>query len=50
MTTYFIFFLSNVVSNLYVGSFDMTLKAILSCYLIDNEMFVGEQKYSEEFI
>eukprot|EP00828_Plagiopyla_frontata_P035702 TRINITY_DN4729_c0_g1_i4.p2 TRINITY_DN4729_c0_g1~~TRINITY_DN4729_c0_g1_i4.p2 ORF type:complete len:268 (+),score=109.08 TRINITY_DN4729_c0_g1_i4:1031-1834(+) len=39
-----------VFSMIFVGSFDIAVKAIMMCYLMDCEMFIGEQRYGQQFI
>lgn len=36
-----------LVSSSYTSTYDMILKAIVQCNFMDEEMFVGEQKYTE---
>mmetsp|Transcript_20404 Transcript_20404/g.17716 ORF Transcript_20404/g.17716 Transcript_20404/m.17716 type:complete len:145 (-) Transcript_20404:180-614(-) len=43
---YFGFFYASVFQNV----FDIAARTILECYLMDEEMFVGEQRYVEKHI
>jgi len=43
---YFTFFYASIFINL----FDIGTKALIQCYLMDEEMFMGDQKFAEQFI
>ena len=35
---------------MFQGSFDIISKTVIQCYLLDGEMFIGDQRYVEPFI
>ncbi|KAL4472584.1 hypothetical protein ABPG74_018533 [Tetrahymena malaccensis] len=37
-------------SSIFLGSYDITCKSVIQCYLIDQEIFYGENRYVEPFI
>lgn len=48
--TTFVFFVGLFFTSLFQGSYDITCKTIIQLYLMDSEMFFGEQRFVEEFI
>jgi hypothetical protein len=46
----FVFAYGLFVSSAYTGAYDIIIRTIVHCNFIDEEMFVGEQKFTEPFL
>ena len=46
----FVFFFGIFITSAYTGCYDMLIRTIVQCNFIDEEMFVGEQKFTEPFL
>lgn len=46
----FVFITSLFLTSVWIAPYDMMLRTILECYSMDGEMFVGDQRFTEEFI
>ena len=46
----FVFIFGLFVSSAYTGTYDIIIRTIVHCNFIDEEMFVGEQKFTEPFL
>lgn len=46
----FIFITSLFLTSIWTAPYDMMLRTILACYSMDGEMFIGDQRFTEEFI
>lgn len=43
----FVFIISYIVADVFMGLFDMSTSTILQCFIADEEMFSGEQSYAD---
>ena len=43
-------FINFNISSIFLDSFEFVNKTIIQCFYIDEEMFVGIQRYSEDYI
>jgi solute carrier family 44 protein 1 (choline transporter-like protein)/choline transporter-like protein 2/4/5 len=48
--TTFVFLIGLFFTAIFQGGYDITCKTIIQLYLMDNEMFFGEQRFVEDFI
>lgn len=48
--TAFVFCVGFFFTAMFQGTYDITCKTIIQLYLMDNEMFFGEQRFVEPFI
>jgi solute carrier family 44 protein 1 (choline transporter-like protein)/choline transporter-like protein 2/4/5 len=48
--TVFVFICGLFLTNVFQGSYDITCKTVIQLYLMDCEMFKGDNRFSEKFI
>ena len=48
--TLFVFLIGFFYTSVFQVSYDMTTKSVIQLYLVDREMFYGEQRFVESFI